>query len=496
LRVSLELSDTLPLTDCGKARVATTSAQASARSFPAVSRRPGTKLAALVADHIVADIIQAGWPEGSVLGSEVELVERYGVSRAVFREAVRLLEHQQVARMRRGPGGGLVVTAPTLEAVIDPVAVYLFYANASISNVAEARIVLEETVAELAPARMSEDDIAALRALADRERTGVQRDHRELHAMLASITRNPAIEAFAGLLNRLMYLYFPDIKRVRPATAATTNRAHVAIIEAVLAGDQGRTRHRMRRHLEAEADYLARRLRSQRRLDASVLRSLDGSKRGEVVARDIFVGVSEAGWPVDELIGSEAELMERYDVSRAVLREAVRLLEHHHVATMRRGPGGGLFVAQPGVDSATEALALLLERRGIKPDDLFEPRIALELAIVELAIARLTDEDIAALHAVLAAEEQAPSEAVPFVGHDIHAVLAAIVGNPVIELLSLVLIRLTHMHLQVTPGAEPPRRGHVHKAHRAIVEAVVDRDVELARHRMHRHLAALRTWVQ
>jgi DNA-binding FadR family transcriptional regulator len=252
----------------------------------------------------------------------------------------------------------------------------------------------------------------------------------------------------------------------------------------------------MRRHLEAEADYLARRLRSQRRLDASVLRSLDGSKRGELVARDIFVRVSEAGWPVDELLGSEAELMERYDVSRAVLREAVRLLEHHHVATMRRGPGGGLFVAQPGVESATEALALLLERRGIKPDDLFEPRTALELAIVDLAITRLTDDDVAALHRAIAVEEQAPSEAVPTVGHDIHAVLAAIVGNPVIELLSLVLICLTRMHQQVIPGAKPPRRADVHKAHRAIVEAVVNRDAELARHRMHRHLAALRAWVQ
>jgi hypothetical protein len=34
-------------------------------------------------------------------------------------------------------------------------------------------------------------------------------------------------------------------------------------------------------------------------------------------------------------------------VSRSVLREAVRLLKYHAVATMRRGPGGGLVVAQP-----------------------------------------------------------------------------------------------------------------------------------------------------
>lgn len=45
---------------------------------------------------------------GQSLGPEAELLDRYQVSRAVFREAVRILEHQQIARTRRGPGGGLV----------------------------------------------------------------------------------------------------------------------------------------------------------------------------------------------------------------------------------------------------------------------------------------------------------------------------------------------------------------------------------------------------
>src|SRR6202008_2145866 len=79
--------------------------------------RPGAdsnaKRAAKVADLIVEDVMASGWPVGEVLGSEAELLERYQVSRAVFREAVRLVEHQQVATMRRGPGGGLVVIEPT-----------------------------------------------------------------------------------------------------------------------------------------------------------------------------------------------------------------------------------------------------------------------------------------------------------------------------------------------------------------------------------------------
>jgi len=468
----------------------------------AASAEPGgrirhAKLAVSVAQRIIADIAARGWPEGDVIGSEPELLERYGVSRAVFREAVRLVEHQQVARMRRGPGGGLVVTSPTLEAVIDPVAVYLFFANARVGHVAEARMALEDTVAELAPARLSEDDIQALRGLAERERRGDVADHRELHARLAVITKNPALDVFVSLLNRLTYLYFPDATRVKRAALAVSAHAHVAIIDAVLAGNAGLARHRMRTHLEAEAAYLRRHVLPAQPLDASVLRSIGtGDKRGERVAREIFLEVTGAGWPVGAMLGSEAELMDRFDVSRAVLREAVRLLEHHQIATMRRGPGGGLFVLQPGIESACDAIALLLERRGIRPSDLFELRRAVELAIVDLAVKRLDEDRSGLLLEALAEERLASEEEFPAVGHDLHVVLAGIVDNPVLELISLVLIRLTWLHQAAPPDMSRIPTEDVIRVHSAIVEALLDRDVELTRHRMRRHLEALAAWVR
>src|SRR5205809_51921 len=77
--------------------------------------RPGDpalgKLAAQVARRIEAEVVRRGWPVGESLGSEPELRTRHGVSRSVLREAVRLVEHHQVARMRRGPNGGLFVVA-------------------------------------------------------------------------------------------------------------------------------------------------------------------------------------------------------------------------------------------------------------------------------------------------------------------------------------------------------------------------------------------------
>src|SRR3546814_6465540 len=132
-------------------------------------------MAASVADAIVSDVVALGWPEGEVIGSEPELLERYGVSRAVFREAVRLVEHKEVARMSRGPGGGLVVTVPTVESVMEAVAVYLFYVGAEVSEVFEARLVLEEVVAELAPSLLAAEDVEALGD--DRKRRSLKHSH-------------------------------------------------------------------------------------------------------------------------------------------------------------------------------------------------------------------------------------------------------------------------------------------------------------------------------
>ena len=91
-----------------------------ARSGSAGKRRrlnleaPRGKLAEVLAADIADDIAASGWQVGSVFGTETALLERYRVSRAALREAVRLLEYHEVAHMRRGPGGGLVVNLLSL----------------------------------------------------------------------------------------------------------------------------------------------------------------------------------------------------------------------------------------------------------------------------------------------------------------------------------------------------------------------------------------------
>jgi DNA-binding FadR family transcriptional regulator len=456
---------------------------------------PGSKRAAKVADRIIEDVIALGWPAGQILGSEAELLDRYEVSRAVFREAVRLIEHQQVARTRRGPGGGLVITEPTVDAVIDAVVFYLYRVEAPLDDVFEARIVLEEIACDVAPGRGDEESRRRLREFAEDPQASLRPDPRVLHAVIASMTGNPALELLVDVLSRVTMLYSSGWRDFGPAVRAETGRAHARIAEAVLAGDAGLARYRMRRHLEAEADYLRRRRSTRRQLPDSVL-ALGASgqgKRADAVARRITQSVMGEGLQPGQLVGTEPELIAREGVSRAVFREAVRLLEHHQIARMRRGPGGGLFVFEPSAAAVTEVAAIYLARRGTRLAHLAELRTGVEVAIAGLAAAKIGPDGVAALRDALDREAKTPEDEDPDVAHDLHAAVAAAAGNRVLELVALVFIRLSILYQiqRLASRAREQISAEVLRAHEGIAAAVEAGDGDLARHRMQHHLDAL-----
>lgn len=191
------------------------------------------KLAGRAAEQIVADVIELGWPVGHVLGSEAELLERYGVSRAVLREAVRLVEHQRVARMRRGTGGGLVIDEPHIDAVIGPAIIYLLRVDATLDDIFDTRMLLEQLAAEIASQRAGENDIAELRATLEREAAGAAGDYRLLHAHVAALTGNPVLELFVETFSQVSNFYFADEAALPSDMAHEVCRAHDAIARAV-----------------------------------------------------------------------------------------------------------------------------------------------------------------------------------------------------------------------------------------------------------------------
>jgi DNA-binding FadR family transcriptional regulator len=209
-----------------------------------------------VARQIEREIIAAKWPVGHNLGSASELEARHGVSKPTLREAVRILENRSVATMRRGPGGGLIVTAPKAALAEEGAALYLEYRRVSLEQLAAVRRSLELSCIDLAVANLDESGIERLRAVVIDEQANGHDDTdvspTGFHLVLADLTGNPVISLFVGIIIRLMNERFESRGR-RDLTADdlhTIHRRHAEICEAVIAGDVALARHRMLRHLE------------------------------------------------------------------------------------------------------------------------------------------------------------------------------------------------------------------------------------------------------
>jgi DNA-binding FadR family transcriptional regulator len=173
------------------------------------------------------------------------------------------------------------------------------------------------------------------------------------------------------------------------------------------------------------------------------------------------------------------------------------LLEHDHVAHMRRGPGGGLVVAEPDSHAVTSAATLYLGYRDVRPGQLFTARAAVELAAVRSAAENVDEQGIDRLRRVLAGE--ATAQQVDVDVHDFHLGIAALSGNPAVELLIQVLTELCtaafagSAALLGRSGARPRTASlpDMQPVHRQIAEAIIAGDAALAQHRMTRHLQAL-----
>lgn len=466
------------------------------------------KLAAQIARLIEADIIGRGWPVGEVVGSEQELQDRFGVSRSVLREALRLVEHHQVGRMRRGPNGGLVVAAPDAGPATRALVIYLEYVGLSIENLMQARALLEPLAVELATRRLGEGGIERLRALMveEFERRGEEAASLDaLHVLLGELSGNPALHLFIDVTTRLTTRHGQTLRRMPHEETSRTREIsrlrHAAVIEAIVNGQPGQAAVEMAAHLDEVTAWFvaqeARRTRRAGRRPPSGDETNDSSaKLAEVVASRIRDEIVRRRWPIGQVLGSENDLLARHGISRAVLREAVRLLELHSVARMRRGPGGGLVVAQPVPDASIEAMALYLDFRAVTAEDLRVVRDAIELGTIDAVITRRDDPEVEQRlrEAIARGDEPTPAGAT---GSDrFHIELADLAGNPVLELFLRILSELWLRHTTGLHSREPGPGGvdEAKHVHGRILDAVLAGDTGVARHRMRRHLEALSAW--
>jgi DNA-binding FadR family transcriptional regulator len=138
------------------------SKQASVRTAKAASPSKGIPIAAggsvlrplkaaeVVARDVVHGITAAGLEPGDSLPSEAQMLQQYGVSRESLREGLRLVEVQGMISIRRGPGGGPVVSTVDSANLGRMEALFYHLAGATYDELFEAWLFAESTLAQLA----------------------------------------------------------------------------------------------------------------------------------------------------------------------------------------------------------------------------------------------------------------------------------------------------------------------------------------------------------
>ncbi len=123
-------------------------------------------------EHIVEQIqtlIRDGrWSPGDQIPPERELAERFRVSRTSVREALRALEMQGIIESRQG--GGTFIRSADLEALIPSMAAAILRGWKEVEEILDVRHILEPGIARLAASRATEEHVAEMERLVERQR--------------------------------------------------------------------------------------------------------------------------------------------------------------------------------------------------------------------------------------------------------------------------------------------------------------------------------------
>jgi DNA-binding FadR family transcriptional regulator len=210
-----------------------------------------TKLAVKIADLIERQIINEGWPEGTMIGSEGQLFEKYKVSRAVLRESILILEQRQIARRLRGLGGGVLVSRPSARSVGKSISLFLEFNGVTAEDLLEARMLLEGHCAAKAaltasPARAKELKTHALAGLSlkgEEARTQMG----QFHVLLAQLADNPVWTLMTeGLVDAAALLLQRAGRYPTEAEIHAQFKSLVAIAESIEKGNEERARNGVR----------------------------------------------------------------------------------------------------------------------------------------------------------------------------------------------------------------------------------------------------------
>lgn len=217
-------------------------------------------------------------------------------------------------------------------------------------------------------------------------------------------------------------------------------------------------------------------------------------KAAVLVAQQVVDEIVHNGLEPGDMLPREKEMIAQYDVGRATLREALRLLELEGALSIRPGPHGGPMVARPTARHLASTFALVLQLTDGKFRSIVDCRILIEPVAAAAAARHATAEEIALMRESVARLEDDIAESGARVDGvaetmNFHDLVAWSSGN---TLLALVLSAVNHLYQRsaLLIQSPPVRTKRVAHHHGEIVDAIEARDPEAAAKSMTKHLQA------
>lgn len=216
-----------------------------------------------------------------------------------------------------------------------------------------------------------------------------------------------------------------------------------------------------------------------------------------LVAESIAGQIAADGLRPGDRLPVEAEMLRRYEVGRASLREALRILEVQGVLEIRVGAGGGPFVASPQPQKVARVLSLMLRLSGVSFAEVMDARLVLAPALARQAALHRTPAQLAALWANQAELDATPRADPAFmaVNQEFHVLVAEAAHNRVLAAEWATLSTIADGSAAGVRYDTASRSAMV-KAHRKIISEVEAGDGPAAEAAMTRHLTAAFDYVR
>lgn len=220
-------------------------------------------------------------------------------------------------------------------------------------------------------------------------------------------------------------------------------------------------------------------------------RQLGRRKAYEEVADQIRERIFSAEVKTGERLPTERDLAAQFGVSRVVVREAVRTLELSGLLAVRKGPKGGIFIADDHQRPITDSFCNLLACGGARLKDLFDVRMLIE-PYAAARVAKIgTAKNFAALSALMqqADAELGRGESIRAINIELHRQIIRMSRNPVLAAVGETVLLMLAERLKPVGNQTPSRVAF--SLHKQLLEAFRKRDAAAARRIMENDIASV-----